>query len=294
MSKSTTKYSNNARTTLSADITSGSTTLPVNTVAGFPSISAAGDHFHITLDDGVNIEIVKVMGISGSSFINCVRGQESTVAVAFSSGAPVENRLTAGNITALARIQDRLASLASINDLESPADTDGNSALCATVDAFNNPIVALVNGTKWKLTNYPDTIRTGVVGASSTTTSISIPSISSVLIDTTDRVYVIQFTSGVNIGRCRIITSVATNTLNFSSALPAALSPSDTYEIYRCISTWKAPLGGNSDRIFFENDNKIWFDYSIPVNRNASSTGPIDISPGVTVTVPAGSAWSIL
>ena len=294
MTRSTALYSNNARTTLTSNILSTDTTLPVATSIGFPVPSITGDYFLVTLDDEVNVEIVRVGGIFENTFINCIRGQEGTVAQNFNSTTVVENRLTAGNIQALARLEDRLNNVASIDNLASPAETDGNSALCASTDAIGAPIIAVVNGTKWRFANYPDIIKTGVVGGGASLTSLISSNIGLVLTDTTPKIYLIQFTSGVNIGICRFINVITTNEISWTTNLPAGLAGTDTFEIARCISSWKAPTGGNAERIFFENDMAVWSDYSIPPGRNACSTGPVLINSGVTISIPSGSSWSIV
>lgn len=295
MSKNTTKYSNNARTTLSAGITTGDTVLNVISSVGFPTISAAGDHFFVTLDNGSNIEVVKVTGVSGNTFTGCVRAQEGTTAFAFASTTKVENRLTAGNITEMARLQDRLRSVNSLEDLIAPANSDGNSALCASVDANSVPIVAVVQGTRWRLLNYPDIINSGTAGGGITTTSMSFPSVGNYLRDLTPKTYVLQFTTGANLGSCRFLTvNSGAGTVTWTTPLPAAPSAADAFEIYRCESAYRMPMGASTDRIFFENDNVIRHDYSIPVGKNAVSAGPVTIASGITVTVPSGSAWSVV
>lgn len=52
--------------------------------------------------------------------------------------------------------------------------------------------------------------------------------------------------------------------------------------------------GGGTDAVFYENDSIITADYTITSGDNASSTGPIEISSGVNVTIPSGSVWVIL
>jgi hypothetical protein len=287
-------YSNNARTTLAGNISNSDTALPVANSIGFPLPFTTGDHFFITIDDGVNVEIVKVLNVSGNNFINCVRGQEGTVAHAFTSGTSVENRLTAGNITNMATLDSRLATVSSLDLIDSPANSSGNSILCSSTDVTNTPIIAVVNGTKWRLLNYPDVVKSGVSNLTNTTTSINITGIGNSLIDTVSKTYIIQFTSGSNIGKLRFISSVTTNQVTWVAALDSIPAAIDTYEIYRCISSWKNATGGNNDRIFFENDAQIWSDYTIPTGRNASSTGPVLINSGVTVVVPAGSSWTIV
>jgi hypothetical protein len=45
---------------------------------------------------------------------------------------------------------------------------------------------------------------------------------------------------------------------------------------------------------FFENDTVVSSSYTITSGKNAGSFGPIEIASGVTVTVPAGSVWSVV
>jgi hypothetical protein len=52
--------------------------------------------------------------------------------------------------------------------------------------------------------------------------------------------------------------------------------------------------GGGSDAVFVENDQTVTADYTIPANKNASSTGPITVDDGVSVTVSSGSRWVVL
>lgn len=52
--------------------------------------------------------------------------------------------------------------------------------------------------------------------------------------------------------------------------------------------------GGGGDKVFIENDQTITTSYSIPSGKSASSTGPITIASGQTITIPSGSRWVIL
>lgn len=45
--------------------------------------------------------------------------------------------------------------------------------------------------------------------------------------------------------------------------------------------------------VFFENPQTLSYNYTV-TNRNAMSSGPITISPGVTVTISSGSRWVII
>jgi hypothetical protein len=64
------------------------------------------------------------------------------------------------------------------------------------------------------------------------------------------------------------------------------------------VHTWTQIGGGatgsSGDQIFIENGQTVTATYSIPVGKNAMSTGPITINSGATVTVPSGSRWVVL
>jgi hypothetical protein len=52
--------------------------------------------------------------------------------------------------------------------------------------------------------------------------------------------------------------------------------------------------GGGSDQIFFENDQTVTVNYTIPTGKNAGTFGPVSINGGITVTVPTGSVWTVV
>lgn len=52
--------------------------------------------------------------------------------------------------------------------------------------------------------------------------------------------------------------------------------------------------GGGSDTVFVENGQTVTTSYTIPTGYSASSTGPITINSGATITIPSGSRWVIL
>ena len=52
--------------------------------------------------------------------------------------------------------------------------------------------------------------------------------------------------------------------------------------------------GGGGNSVFFENDQTVTVDYTIPGNKNAGTFGPITVDSGVTVTVSSGAVWSIV
>ena len=56
----------------------------------------------------------------------------------------------------------------------------------------------------------------------------------------------------------------------------------------------KAPVGGNTFGVFYENDQAMVTDYTMTTGRNAMSAGPITVNAGVVLTVPAGSVYTIV
>lgn len=84
---------NNARTTLSSGISSLDTTIPVSDTSDFPALGV-GEYFYATIESTAGAhEIIKVTQVNASSFV-AVRGQESTIAIPFNTGARVELRIT--------------------------------------------------------------------------------------------------------------------------------------------------------------------------------------------------------
>lgn len=60
------------------------------------------------------------------------------------------------------------------------------------------------------------------------------------------------------------------------------------------VNTASDNVAFTSDTIIYENFQTIGANYTITTGSNALSAGPIVIADGVIVTVPNGSAWSIV
>ena len=86
------KYSNNVSTALTSDITSSATSIAVNSVASFPTLSGS-DYMYLTKVSAGGTEIIKVTGVAGTT-LTCVRGQDSTSGIAGLAGDVVELRVT--------------------------------------------------------------------------------------------------------------------------------------------------------------------------------------------------------
>ena len=91
-------FTNNASTTLSAAISSTSaTSISVASSSTFPS-PGAGEYFYATIDDGTNIEIVKVTAVSGTTW-TVVRASDNTSAATFANGTTIQLRAAAALLT---------------------------------------------------------------------------------------------------------------------------------------------------------------------------------------------------
>ena len=95
------KFSNNASALLDGAITNSATSITLDDVSEFPTLSAL-DYAYVTLTNAAatKVEIVKVTAINtGTKVLTAVRAQESTSAQAFSDGDICELRVTTALLT---------------------------------------------------------------------------------------------------------------------------------------------------------------------------------------------------
>jgi hypothetical protein len=145
-------FKNNASTTLSAALSSSATSITVADATKLPSITG-DEYFFCSIDDGSNIEIVKVTGVS-SNTLTIVREQDNTTAQTFSSGDIVEQRLTAavletfpqldaGEITATEFIGDLRGAV--IFKAQAGEAIDKGEVVYVSGISGNTPVVALAD-----------------------------------------------------------------------------------------------------------------------------------------------------
>lgn len=58
--------------------------------------------------------------------------------------------------------------------------------------------------------------------------------------------------------------------------------------------TGNSATGGGTNKVFYENDQAVTADYTVPVGKNAMSAGRIEVETGIRVTVSDGSRWVIV
>lgn len=91
----------------------------------------------------------------------------------------------------------------------------------------------------------------------------------------------------------------AIGTANLSEGMFSYLKDSDALEYYGGTALGWVPFaagarGGGTDQIFYENGTAVTTSYSITSGSNAMTAGPVSIGTAATVTVPAGSEWTIV
>ena len=87
--------------------------------------------------------------------------------------------------------------------------------------------------------------------------------------------------------------TIGNNGANFAGIVTATSFSGDGSNLSNLPAS--APVGGAStNTVFFENDIAVAVNYQITTNKNAMSAGPIAINAGIAVTVPSGSAWTIV
>ena len=100
----------------------------------------------------------------------------------------------------------------------------------------------------------------------------------------------------VHLGLTQDVAVPADDTITATKLQTSGTASSSTY--LRGDMAWSTleiyPIGGGTDKIFFNNENSVDVDYTIPANTNSISAGPITIASGVTVTVGATSNWVIV
>ena len=95
------KFSNNASALLDGAITNSATSITLDDVSEFPTLSGA-DYTYLTLlnSAATTIEIIKVTAINtGTRVLTAVRARDNTSASAFADGDICELRLTTALLT---------------------------------------------------------------------------------------------------------------------------------------------------------------------------------------------------
>jgi hypothetical protein len=144
-----------------------------------------------------------------------------------------------------------MTEISSVDNLLTPAESGATAYICHSNDSSGNPVVAVKSTDyKWSFTTHAVVTVTGSV-TTSTTTSITSASIASNLLGLTAGKYIIQFTSGANVGLARTLTGTGTNAVSWLTALPVQPAASDTYEIYSSTASILSAASGSDEALIY-------------------------------------------
>lgn len=108
-----------------------------------------------------------------------------------------------------------------------------------------------------------------------------------------------QFLTGTGVTAGTYVTEFLTGTggagtYTVSASQTVASTTMTSADFVKIAGGGGGAAGGGSDQIFFENDQTVTANYTIPTGKNAGTFGPVSVNSGVTVTVPSGSVWTVV
>jgi len=116
-------------------------------------------------------------------------------------------------------------------------------------------------------------------------------------LNTGDYVTLTGFTPAAYNGSFFITVTSATEftyTMLTNPAGSATVIGTYTYGLWSAIGSGGGATGGRGNPVFYENDQTVTADYTIPSTKNAMSAGPITIDAGISVTISTGANWVIV
>lgn len=239
-------YANNAKSTLLGTLNAGdlSITLAAGTGPLFPTGLTTGQYFLVTVESAGLVEIIKCTARTGDIITVAASGraQEGTTAQTFPVGSIVEMRVTRDTLSTMAKLSERLFEFATLDLLDTPINSDGNSYITHSNDDSGFPIYAIKNGNnKW---SFPTHERIATNGAATAGTNNTLNMTSTAIASLIDAApasgkYIVQFLTinGVASGLSRLVTASGLNTITWSPALPGSVVVGDTFEIYQSNSS---------------------------------------------------------
>ncbi len=256
-------YSNNASTTLSSGINDSTTTVPIASASGFPSIGS-GEYYFATIANTNNTKIEVVKVTAGTTSLTVTRAQDGTSAQAFDSGDNFQLRVTAATLEAASKTDvnitgGAIAGAAITNDvIDSQHYADGS---IDTAHIGDDQVTAD------KLANSINTdIATGVTG--NTTANAALPKTGGAM---TGAITTNSTFDGVDIATRDAVLTSTTTTANAAlpkagGAMTGAITTNSTFDgvdVAACNTTANAALpkaGGTMTGDIVMGANKVGAD----------------------------------
>jgi hypothetical protein len=188
---------------------------------------------------------------------------------------------------------------------------DGQTPMTGDLDLNSNKIVNLAVGTI-----AGDAVEYSQLVAATSVVTITGGTINGATIGATTpasgRFTTLESTGNTTVGGTLTVTGLGSFNGTGALKIPAgttAQQPSPTTGMIRFnsstnlfegygASAWGSlgggATGGAGNQIFFENDQTVTTNYTIPSTKNAMSAGPITIDNSVTVTISTGANWVIV
>lgn len=231
-------FANNAKATLATSIGVSDYAVSVGTGQGaaFPDPVVGQEYFLVTLEISGAVEVMACTARVNDLLTIGTRGVEGTTISAFSAGAAVECRTTAGTLASFSKSTEKMYDIDSVELLTIPSNMSGNSYVCHSNDDAGNPIIAIKStASYWRFSTHGEIFLSGnATAGTNSTTQLTSTSIGSLIAAPASGQYLVQFLTGALAGLVRAVTASGANTISWSTALPVApVSGIDQFEIYK-------------------------------------------------------------
>lgn len=225
-------FANNVKSTLASPIANTSVlTMTLVDASNFPT-PGANEYYLVTVEAGEVQEVFLITSKSSNTLTATSRGVEGTLST-FAAGSKVEIRSTAGTFSSFSKVFTSLG--AGISSLVAPNNSYYPGYITTDIDTAGANISVIANSSSlWDILGYTQ-IASGTTTASSST-SVTCASVASVLTAVSTSKYILQLSSGTYTGYARLVSSVAGDVINWSTALPGSAGTGITIIAYRAIS----------------------------------------------------------
>lgn len=273
--------------------TTGTGTITLGTaISGYQTFASAGvvngDVVRYVIEDGNAWEIGNgTYTATGTTLARSLIQSSTGSLLNLTGNAQVYVSGTAEDFNELAP----LASPALTGTPTAPTQAVGNNSTRLATTAFVNAEIANDAPTKTG-TGASGTWGIDISGNAATATSATSAtsaSTATTLTGLTSTVAELNILDGVT------ATAAEINTLDGITATVTELNYTDgvTSAIQTQLNA-KGPVGGGTNLVFYESDQAVTDNYTIPSTKNAMSTGPITINSGVTLTVSSGARYVVI